>query len=60
MLEAIDPQKDVDGFHPINVGLLSIGEMDRALVPCTPAGAMIMLDKACEALGRRSPARRRW
>ncbi len=51
MLEAIDPKKDVDGFHPINVGLLSIGEMDRALVPCTPAGAMIMLDKACEALG---------
>ncbi len=50
VLEAIDPKKDVDGFHPINVGLLSIGEMDRALVPCTPAGAMIMLDKACEAL----------
>jgi methylenetetrahydrofolate dehydrogenase (NADP+)/methenyltetrahydrofolate cyclohydrolase len=51
VLEAIDPKKDVDGFHPINVGLLSIGEMGRALVPCTPAGAMIMLDKACEALG---------
>jgi methylenetetrahydrofolate dehydrogenase (NADP+) / methenyltetrahydrofolate cyclohydrolase len=51
VLEAIDPKKDVDGFHPINVGLLSIGEMDRALVPCTPAGAMIMLDKACDALG---------
>ena len=51
VLEAIDPRKDVDGFHPINVGLLSIGEMSRALVPCTPAGAMIMLDRACEALG---------
>jgi methylenetetrahydrofolate dehydrogenase (NADP+)/methenyltetrahydrofolate cyclohydrolase len=51
VLEAIDPRKDVDGFHPINVGLLSIGEMGRALVPCTPAGAMIMLDKAAEALG---------
>ncbi len=51
VLEAIDPRKDVDGFHPINVGLLSIGEMDRALVPCTPAGSMIMLDKACAALG---------
>jgi methylenetetrahydrofolate dehydrogenase (NADP+)/methenyltetrahydrofolate cyclohydrolase len=51
VLEAIDPKKDVDGFHPINVGLLAIGEMGRALVPCTPAGAMIMLDKACEALG---------
>ena len=51
VLEAIDPKKDVDGFHPINVGLLSIGEMGRALVPCTPAGAMIMLDRACAALG---------
>jgi methylenetetrahydrofolate dehydrogenase (NADP+)/methenyltetrahydrofolate cyclohydrolase len=52
VLEAVDPKKDVDGFHPINVGLLSIGDMDRALVPCTPAGAMIMLDRACEALGQ--------
>jgi methylenetetrahydrofolate dehydrogenase (NADP+)/methenyltetrahydrofolate cyclohydrolase len=51
VLEAVDPRKDVDGFHPINVGLLSIGEMSRAIVPCTPAGAMIMLDRACEALG---------
>jgi methylenetetrahydrofolate dehydrogenase (NADP+)/methenyltetrahydrofolate cyclohydrolase len=51
VLEAVDPPKDVDGFHPINVGLLSIGETSRALIPCTPAGALIMLDKACEALG---------
>jgi methylenetetrahydrofolate dehydrogenase (NADP+) / methenyltetrahydrofolate cyclohydrolase len=51
VLEAIDPRKDVDGFHPVNVGLLSIGEMGRALVPCTPAGAMILLDRAYEALG---------
>ncbi|MFY9969749.1 MAG: bifunctional methylenetetrahydrofolate dehydrogenase/methenyltetrahydrofolate cyclohydrolase FolD [Roseiarcus sp.] len=51
VLESIDPRKDVDGFHPVNVGLLSIGEMGRALIPCTPAGAMIMIDKACEALG---------
>ena len=51
VLEAVDPRKDVDGFHPINVGLLSIGEMSRAIVPCTPAGAMIMLDGACDALG---------
>ena len=52
VLEAVDPKKDVDGFHPINVGLLSIGDLSRALVPCTPAGAMIMLDRACEALGQ--------
>src|SRR5260221_13435155 len=40
VLEAIAPHKDVDGFHPINVGLASIGEMKRALLPCTPSGAM--------------------
>jgi methylenetetrahydrofolate dehydrogenase (NADP+)/methenyltetrahydrofolate cyclohydrolase len=52
VLESIAPGKDVDGFHPINVGLAAIGDFDRALVPCTPAGAMILIDKACEALGR--------
>jgi methylenetetrahydrofolate dehydrogenase (NADP+)/methenyltetrahydrofolate cyclohydrolase len=51
VLEAITPAKDVDGFHPINVGLLSIGDTRRALIPCTPAGAMILIDKACERLG---------
>jgi methylenetetrahydrofolate dehydrogenase (NADP+)/methenyltetrahydrofolate cyclohydrolase len=50
VLEAIDPAKDVDGFHPVNVGLLGSGLIDRALVPCTPAGSMILLDRACEAL----------
>jgi len=53
VLEAVAPRKDVDGFHPINVGLAAIGEADRALVPCTPAGAMILIDRACAALGRR-------
>jgi methylenetetrahydrofolate dehydrogenase (NADP+)/methenyltetrahydrofolate cyclohydrolase len=52
VLETISPAKDVDGFHPINVGLLSIGSMDRALVPCTPAGSMILLDEAMKELGR--------
>jgi methylenetetrahydrofolate dehydrogenase (NADP+)/methenyltetrahydrofolate cyclohydrolase len=51
VLEAITPAKDVDGFHPINVGLLSIGDTRRALIPCTPAGAMILIDRACERLG---------
>src|SRR5690606_34544268 len=37
IIEAIDPAKDVDGFHPINVGRLAIGERD-VLAPCTPAG----------------------
>jgi methylenetetrahydrofolate dehydrogenase (NADP+) / methenyltetrahydrofolate cyclohydrolase len=40
VLLAIDPAKDVDGFHPINVGRLSVG--DQALVPCTPAGSIIL------------------
>jgi len=51
VLESVAPHKDVDGFHPINVGLAAIGEFSRALVPCTPAGAMILIDKACAALG---------
>ena len=53
VLETISPAKDVDGFHPINVGLLSIGSMERALVPCTPAGSMILLREAMQALGRK-------
>jgi methylenetetrahydrofolate dehydrogenase (NADP+)/methenyltetrahydrofolate cyclohydrolase len=53
VLEAIAPHKDVDGFHPINVGLASIGAFDRALIPCTPAGAMLLIDRACEALDRK-------
>jgi len=36
VIDAIDPRKDVDGFHPINVGRLHIGE--KGFVPCTPAG----------------------
>jgi len=40
VLDSIDPAKDVDGFHPVNVGKLSIGE--RALVPCTPVGSIIL------------------
>ncbi len=40
VLRAIDPAKDVDGFHPINVGKLSIGE--DSLVPCTPSGCIIL------------------
>ena len=51
VLEAIDPAKDVDGFHPVNAGLLAIGDAARALVPCTPAGVMVLARRACEALG---------
>jgi methylenetetrahydrofolate dehydrogenase (NADP+)/methenyltetrahydrofolate cyclohydrolase len=42
VFDAIDPAKDVDGFHPHNAGLLVQGRPH--LVPCTPAGVMVMLD----------------
>ena len=41
VLYAIDPKKDVDGFHPVNVGKLVIGEADY--LPCTPAGIQQLL-----------------
>ncbi|MBM4278184.1 MAG: bifunctional 5,10-methylene-tetrahydrofolate dehydrogenase/5,10-methylene-tetrahydrofolate cyclohydrolase [Deltaproteobacteria bacterium] len=41
VLYAIDPKKDVDGFHPVNVGKLMIGEAD--FLPCTPAGIQQLL-----------------
>ena len=42
VLQAIDPAKDVDGFHPVNVGGLATGD-PAALAPCTPVGCLIML-----------------
>jgi methylenetetrahydrofolate dehydrogenase (NADP+)/methenyltetrahydrofolate cyclohydrolase len=44
IVEAIDPEKDVDGFHPLNVGRLAMGR--PGLVPCTPAGVMKLLANA--------------
>jgi methylenetetrahydrofolate dehydrogenase (NADP+)/methenyltetrahydrofolate cyclohydrolase len=49
VLTRIDPDKDVDGFHPVNVGRLSIG-LD-ALVPCTPLGCLKLLQKYVGDLG---------
>ena len=43
ILRAIDPAKDVDGFHPMNVGYLASGQMSHAFVPCTPLGCLLML-----------------
>ena len=45
ILNAIDPLKDVDGFHPVNVGKLMIGEQD-GMIPCTPYGCLKMLQSA--------------
>ena len=42
ILLSIDPEKDVDGFHPINVGKLAIG--NALLTPCTPTGIIALLD----------------
>lgn len=44
LLEAVSPEKDVDGFHPINAGRLQSGR--PALVPCTPAGIMEILRRS--------------
>ena len=58
VLEAISPAKDVDGFHPVNVGKLCIGE--KTYLPCTPAGIIELLKrsgisiagKECVVIGR--------
>jgi len=58
VLLAIDPGKDVDAFHPYNVGRIMIGDYD--FLPCTPAGVMALLDeydiqvqgKECVVVGR--------
>lgn len=42
VIDAISPAKDVDGFHPVNVGMLHLGR--PALAPCTPAGVMRLID----------------
>ncbi|MDE1916653.1 MAG: bifunctional methylenetetrahydrofolate dehydrogenase/methenyltetrahydrofolate cyclohydrolase FolD [Sphingomonadales bacterium] len=46
VLDRISPDKDVDGFHPVNVGRLSTGT--GGLVPCTPLGIMMLLDSVIE------------
>jgi methylenetetrahydrofolate dehydrogenase (NADP+) / methenyltetrahydrofolate cyclohydrolase len=52
VLQTVAPEKDVDGFHPVNVGLLATGAIERALVPCTPAGAMLLIEEAAKFLNR--------
>ena len=58
ILYAIDPKKDVDAFHPVNVGKIMIGDFD--FLPCTPAGVMDLIEesgidltgKECVVIGR--------
>jgi methylenetetrahydrofolate dehydrogenase (NADP+)/methenyltetrahydrofolate cyclohydrolase len=44
IMNAIKPSKDVDGFHPVNVGNLSSGY--KAIIPCTPLGCLLLIKKA--------------
>lgn len=58
VINAIDPKKDVDAFHPVNVGKIMVGDYD--FVPCTPAGVMELIKesgidvsgKECVVVGR--------
>jgi len=51
VIAAIDPRKDVDGFHPINVGKLALGDSD-GFVPCTPLGCQrLLLESGIETKG---------
>lgn len=58
VIQAIDPKKDVDAFHPVNVGKIMVGNYD--FVPCTPAGVMELIHesgievsgKECVVIGR--------
>jgi methylenetetrahydrofolate dehydrogenase (NADP+)/methenyltetrahydrofolate cyclohydrolase len=59
VIRSVDPRKDVDGFHPINVGKMLVGERD-GFMPCTPAGIQLLLKesgvetpgKHCVIIGR--------
>ena len=45
VIQTIAPEKDVDGFHFVNVGKLGTGELETAFVPCTPAGSMLLIER---------------
>ncbi|MCA1493198.1 bifunctional methylenetetrahydrofolate dehydrogenase/methenyltetrahydrofolate cyclohydrolase FolD [Ensifer sp. NBAIM29] len=45
VIQSISPEKDVDGFHFMNVGRLGTGVLDSGFVPCTPAGSMILIQR---------------
>jgi methylenetetrahydrofolate dehydrogenase (NADP+)/methenyltetrahydrofolate cyclohydrolase len=49
VINAIDPAKDVDGFHPINAGKLAVGQ--PGLVPCTPLGCVLLLREYYHGIG---------
>jgi len=44
VIQAISPEKDVDGFTFVNIGRLTAGDMGKGFVPCTPAGSMLLIE----------------
>lgn len=50
VLKAISIEKDVDGFHPLNIGRLAQKGREPLFVPCTPAGVMVMLERSLGSL----------
>lgn len=54
-LSLISIEKDVDGFHPINIGRLAMKRRDPLFVPCTPAGCIVLLERSgCKIEGKRA------
>ena len=53
VVRALSPEKDVDGLHEVNAGRVAIGAFDDAFVPCTPAGAMLLIREALADLSGR-------
>ncbi|MEN2494234.1 MAG: Bifunctional protein FolD protein [Hyphomicrobiaceae bacterium hypho_1] len=54
ILSSIDPNKDVDGFHPLNIGLLNTGQRECGFVPCTPLGCILMLKHSLQDIRGRN------
>jgi methylenetetrahydrofolate dehydrogenase (NADP+)/methenyltetrahydrofolate cyclohydrolase len=53
VINTIDPDKDVDGFHVVNAGRLAVGQHDKALIPCTPRGCLMMIkDRMSDLSGK--------
>jgi methylenetetrahydrofolate dehydrogenase (NADP+)/methenyltetrahydrofolate cyclohydrolase len=50
VINAINPNKDVDCFHPINIGKMFVNEESDLILPCTPKGCMILLKSVCSNL----------
>ena len=52
IMAKINPEKDVDGFHPLNTGLIANGDEDKAFIPCTPKAMIYLLEKFDKLKGK--------